>query len=299
MQNNLSEGSVTYGYNNIPWIVSNDPKDVFYMAADPIRRPLLTLKEELLLVLNTLYQKYGEEFHILYSGGADSEAVIEGCRIANLPHKIWILRDTTGVNREELVYARDYLLKTKSTNFEVLEFDFNKWVETKECRASVLEFNQRYASMMVQMYPFLTGLLNDKVVLMGHDPVMSFNEEFNTWGVTDTEYFYSRLRFFAQYSPKSCPGPYSYNTEILHCWLSDPVWEAYCQPGKSGMPTNNDSDTKAEFWYRNLGLTKRKRIDWTHKVAPWINYTDTNSRMFWADRKVWLAEHIPERFRKA
>lgn len=287
----FGDGSARLGYSGVPWSFRASPSDVFYIEVDPVRRHDFSLGAEALDAARAMSDCFpGEEFHVYYSGGSDSEAILEAFRLVKAPVKAIVVEDSEGMNRSELLYAKQYFDTTKFDNFEIVTFDFMDWFKSQEAKALGDEIQTPFSMQTLLCRPTLERY-RDKPITIGHlPPVIVYRD--GRWWVTEPECFYSWWKFFLKYNLKGVPSFYWWSAELITSWLADSVWQNALRDGVKGEDSTN-SPLKVELMRKHFGVKPRQKVSWTENQLTW---NLPRSPYVQAARLVpyrkWLAQHL-------
>jgi hypothetical protein len=297
----FGDGSVRLGYNHKPWTFSSDPSDAFTLDVDRVRRPVKSPREELTRVLSEIQRKYGGDLHILYSGGYDSEAILDTCRVWNIPHRAIILQDTNLLNYVEMHHAKNYITKTGMTNYDVIRLDFNEM--TAKTQALAEECENAYPIVFLYADVWLNG--DRRIVLGGDEPYLRRVD--GAWHVAENEQAYAVFKMFDRHGVSGIPSPWYWDTEIYNSWIF--AWvkvlvdlsydRTYfdAQTTNSYTPieltTNVDDTLKTEFMRRYFPtIERRKKHRFGPLLKPYAKPNLVNRRVFSYPLTKWIPEHI-------
>lgn len=267
--------SVRYGYNGVPWAMSADARDAFFFDADAVERPLMAFGDEMVRAARDAMQIYhGEQIHVLYSGGLDSEAVLEAFLRAGARVVAHVLVDTKGSNFDELRHARAYLCKRQADVHEHL-LDFSAWMASDEALSLAEKSEQIFPSAMMPL----------KLAVEHPELVWFMGEEI---GVKDGaleihEYEYGLIKLMMRYGIRGHTGLVLWDTEVLHSWLADPIMREV-----SSTASSYDGKKKSRMMRVHLGLAPREKTHW--RIPPALPGIHRRQVRYKLER--WLDEHL-------
>lgn len=291
MLTHVGDGSWWCGYNGKPWTWSTSADDKFEMKVDPVRRPLMPLRDESIAAAKDIADRYqGEQIFVLNSGGLDSEATLHAFRQANIPVIAVTMVDTKGINAEEVEWAKRYYSRTGFDAVEYMHFDMNAFVMSKEVRALAEQSQTPYASSATYFAAYLECSRRG-VVIGGDDPGMYYQNK--EWYCYEEERCYSLLKFFMLHDIKGVPGLFWYNSEIRASWISDELFEKLLIPGRSRPEsyTSFDPYVKSMLFKKHFGLEPRRKVMWhLNGALVWKESRTSYLTRVWSElRATWLA----------
>ncbi len=253
-----TNGSVAIGYNKKPWTKSYNSSDEFYIEVKPVTEPLSSFKEEMKLNAKEIADTYhGEEIHVLYSGGMDSEAVLEAFRLANVPVKALVVRLPNGGNDEEIKWVGEYSSRTGFDNIEVIEFD-GCWVYTLDCFKAMDEAQTPHPSVVWPLAALKENYAN-KVFALGIGEV-EMQRKNGTWYLEENEEMgYGFYKAFKYFDLQGAAGFYTWSNRVILSWIKSSFWKNVNVP--------NSIDVKHWFYNYELGLTPRNKVNWYYKAG--------------------------------
>lgn len=261
----FTNGSFVYGYNKVPWSFSDSEKDRFYIEASPLSRPLKSLKQEYIEAAKQVGSYYhGEEIHLFYGGGIDSESMVEAFRLSGVPFKVICVIDKNGLNRHELEYAHKYFNQHEIDNKEFYEIDSFSWINSFECYELAREAQTTPIKLLWPYEPILNKY-SDRVILLGNgQPEVIFQD--GTFEISEEEYYYSHHKVFMNHSIKGTPSFLSWSNELFNCWL----FHIQKLLPKQSFKDFFSENCKSIFLEKELGLLPREKVQWHYKL-PNIN----------------------------
>jgi hypothetical protein len=275
----FGDGSVRWCYNGVPWVHSTSPSDIFSVDADKVRRPLLSLTEEVSSAVKDIQSTFhGEQIHILFSGGSDSEVVLRQFINADVPIKAIILHDQRGANWEELTYAKKVIDEYGDRlDYDILSFDFRDWINSSEAEYLANETQTTAKSVMPPFYALLC--YKDKVCLSGGIPELITQR--NKWYIMECEEFFGEYKLRMKYNIKGICDFWGWSTELYTSWVSQPIWE---------QKFNDFNIAKSYLYKASFGVESRYKIYWNPKL---IEATEASfRRRYIAPIKPWITQHV-------
>lgn len=259
----LNDGSVTLGYNDAPWTFSYRAEDVYTVDALPIRRPLMSLREELTLAAKQVAHKaQGRPIYVMFSGGADSEVILEAFRLADIAVTAVINEWEDGLNEHDTRAAKRYLDRVKLHQAKCFPINIRNWLASNEAReyakaAQTIELG--YTHLFKTMHENLrdgiciTGFEEPLVWRVDHDDGSS------TWEYHSHERHYSMYKFFYAFGQDAVPSFYQWSTELLNAYIYNDHWLGLFN-NQYNRSVWHAEMLKPGYMYKELGIIPRKKL---------------------------------------
>ena len=270
----LNDGTVHLGYNNQRLNFSFDASDVYTVSADPIRRKLGSFRDEMVRAAREITSSIGaKRIYVMYSGGIDSEAVVEAFRLANLPATAVCVRYSDDLNGHDMKHAQEYFDRTGYRDYRFIDFDVRKWLASSECRdfsREIQMIEQGYTSHL----KVALDELGDGVTIYCHEePTVWRLDDANTgarrWVFHSHERHYSVYKFFMKYGLTGVPSFFQWSTELLNSFMINPYWVALFN-GLYNPTVWNSEQLKYGFYASTLDLKARKKYTGYEKLISTI-----------------------------
>jgi len=259
----LNDGTIHLGYSEHPWAFSESNDDVYSFRADPVRRKLKTFRNEAIDAAIQIGQAFdGLPIYVLYSGGIDSEVVVEAFRLAKVPCVPVCIKFDDGRNMHELQYAFDYLSKHGMMNAKIIDFNIKEWLKSAEC----LELAGNVQSIELgytHLFKVALDHLGDGVTITGHEEPLVWAIDNpatseRSWVFHCHERHYSIHKFFLKYGRQGVPSFFQWSTELLNSFMHNDHW--------LGLFNNQYARTiwtteqlKYGFFGKEFGLSPRRK----------------------------------------
>lgn len=216
----FNNGSVQIGYNNVPWTFSNSPDDVFMHKCDPTTRPVQSFRLEAIQAAKEIREAFpGKTLYAMYSGGVDSEAMLEAFRLANVRVTVVLLEFTDGSNQHDLVWARKYLNRVKFTgDVKIIPFDIKSWIRSKECLDMAKDM-QTLELILTHLFKVAYDHLRDGIVMTGHEEPSLWIEPGIGWVWNKHEVHYGMHKYFIKEGLSGIPSFFQWSTELLAAFI--------------------------------------------------------------------------------
>ena len=99
----FNNGSLKIGYNDVPWTFRTGEHDRYMSFTSPTTRPIGSFREEAIIAVKEIRAAYaGKTLYVLYSGGIDSEAMLEAFRLAGIKITVVMIEFEDGLNSHDM-----------------------------------------------------------------------------------------------------------------------------------------------------------------------------------------------------
>lgn len=208
--------------------------DNFTVDIDPVTRPVKSYGEELILNSQEIYDNKDGKLYCMYSGGIDSELVMEVFLSQGMDITPVIVKLAPDYNHHDMSWAEQYCLK-KNIKPVIIDIDLENFIKTGE----IVDLAHRCETSAYQYLSTIKAALSvDGTLLTGQDePYIGLDPQDNKW------YYQEKLKWCAWaklYEDKVLTGTscfLSWSAETLLSFMSDPVISDLGNnrlPGKTG-----------------------------------------------------------------
>lgn len=267
----LNNGAVQVGYNGVPWTFSKSPDDAFFQTVAPVTRKPERFRAESIRAAQEIGEKFqGQPIFVFYSGGIDSEAVVESFRLAGVEFTVVVVVYEDGLNDHDVKNALKYLQAREMTNYLTLNFNILDWIKSE----AALDFAY---SLQTSEIGF-TGLLDlmrcflpkDACIVMGFDePYIWRTDSSNTWKYIRNERHYSLHKFFMLEGRSSVPSFFHWSAELLASFMLEPA--SLVLTNGLYNPTIHDwEQIKYSFYWNSHKLLQRKKYTGYEKIITQV-----------------------------
>jgi hypothetical protein len=157
-----------------------------------------------------IYSNKQGKFHILYSGGLDSEHTLAVFLHLGLDVTPVIIELNTGYNKHDIKYAFEFC-ESKKLKPVVIDIDFDNFVRSGQMLSIAKETKSSVYHRPATSYA--ASLLDGTVLLGDNEPYINLNVETNKWNYQIREDEYSITNYFNQKG--------IYGTTHFGCWTSE------------------------------------------------------------------------------
>ena len=194
--------------------------DTFNVDIDPVTRLPKTYCEELVLNAQEIYDNKEGELYCMYSGGIDSELVMEVFLSQGMKITPVIVKMNVGLNNHDLTWAEQYCNKKNITPI-IYNLDINKFIKSGE----ILKLAELTKTSAYQYLSSVKAALSlDGSVLTGQDePYIGLDQDSNTWYYEEKERWCAWARLYETNLLKGTSCFLSWSSETLLSFMLDPI----------------------------------------------------------------------------
>ena len=208
-------------------------KEQFAVEISGISRDPLSYGEELVLNAKELWDKKDGKLYCMYSGGIDSELLLEVFLSLGMDITPVITRLLPNYNSHDLKYAFEYC-KKKSIEPLIVDVDIEKFISSNE----ILDVSKIVGPTAYQILPIIkTAMSLDGTVLTGSNEPYFRPEQDGEWHYIEKEYLCVWTRLYNSNKLIGTPSFHSWTPETLLSFSIDPQIDDLCNkrlPGKQG-----------------------------------------------------------------
>lgn len=283
MSDNIINYDVFLGYNHRAWTFSSNIEDKFEIWSKRLTRRTNHFREELIQAATELTIKGYGPFYVLYSGGYDSEAILNAFFSAGLDAVPVMVRYSNGSNAEEFERGLSYLAEHEHSPI-VVDIDLQAWIHSSECR-EVAEKVQAADLATTAIYKAVLDLpqIHNGFLIMGlHEPAV-YAQDSNKgreWVILEEEKWYAHHKFLIAYGLKGLGAFIHYSPELYTSFLTNNAYKrVYANLYNPEMW--QVEWVKRELFTKELGLAPRAKRTGFEAIQG-----DTNKANY-----QWIQEH--------
>jgi hypothetical protein len=241
-----------------------------------------------LSVAEQVYQHRQGKLYLMYSGGVDSEYVLNIFLSLGIDIIPVIVKLNPGYNEHDVKYAFDFC-ESKKLKPIVIDLDFNDFVKSgkivdiaREYQIGAYQFPSTFHAM---------SQLDGTVITGNHGPPHLFlDKTTNTWHVDEIEPYHTVLKYFEKNKIHGCPFFLVYTAEQYLSFLEHPIMQNlanHAYPGKLG----NNSTKK--FVYNDISdfnLVDREKYTGYENIETSEIFQHPNLTIFDEFKKQWWGQ---------
>jgi hypothetical protein len=232
-----------------------------------------------------IYENKKGKIYVLYSGGLDSEYVLNTFLVLGIDVIPVIIKLNPNYNDHDVKYAFDFC-ESKKLNPLIIDIDFDHFVKSGKIVDLATEFKIG-AYQLPTTFSILENL--DGTIVMGSHgpPHLFYNKEKNKWFVDEYEPIHTVLDFFKSKNIHGCPFFLVYTAEQYLSFLLDPNTKKLVDnqfPGKLG-----NNSTKYLVYNNGSGfnLTNRQKYTGYENIESSEIFNHENLKFFTETGKQW------------
>jgi len=181
--------------------------DTFNVEIDPLPTKFDNHFIETCRAAEEIYSLKQGKFHILYSGGIDSEHTLSVFLHLGLDVTPVIIQLNSGYNQHDIKYAFEFC-ESKKLKPMVIDIDFDHFVKSGQMLSIARDIKSQVYHLSATAYA--TGLLDGTVIHGDIEPYIKLNTDDNKWYYCQYEYDYAKINYYKQKG--------IYGTTHFGCW---------------------------------------------------------------------------------
>jgi hypothetical protein len=255
MRKNLSSG-VYLGYNGISGAYRKHPEDKYQVWFDQPSTPWGNLRDESIKAARQIRAQTDQEICVLYSGGLDSEWVLESFRLANIPVTAVVIEYADSLNSHDMHWARRYLSR-HSTPHIIHPFDLKSWCSSDEMKQLARTVQTPELAYTAQMQTILNLRTPGRCFVTGYDePLIVANDtgEGRDWNLVYAEKHYSVPKFFHAFDIDGCSNWSRQNASLFASYVTQAQWRMLAANLYAPSWWNSElvKVQMYRYWFQNL-----------------------------------------------
>lgn len=236
-------------------------------------------------VAEKVYNCKQGKIYVMYSGGVDSEYVINLFLSLGIKITPVIVKLKPNYNYHDIKYAFDFC-ESKKLKPIIIDIDFDEFVTS----GRIIDMAQEYqigAYQFPSTFHALTKL--DGTIVMGNHgpPHMSKNLKTGEWFVDEIEPYFAVLKFFEKNKIFGAPFLLAHTPEQYLSFLKDPVMQALSKNHFEGKIGNNSIKWIVYNRLSNFNQTLRKKYTGYENIENSEIFNHPNLKIFEEFRNKW------------
>jgi hypothetical protein len=247
-----------FGYNGRWFNQRSRPEDEWGVAYGRSERPVGDWRTECIETARLIRSSTAQELWVLFSGGIDSEVVVQSFVFAQIPFKAAITCFDNDLNRQDVRYAIKFC-ETHQIPYRLLRLDIEKFFKSGQA----LEYADLTKCVQPQLLHTMWAMEQvDGYPILGSGEcfvVRAEAEEDKTahWEMFEKERIASWYRFLQLRNREGCAGFFQYTPEVMLAFLLDPAIRDLCANRFKGA--SNSMPIKAAIYRRYFLLEQRNK----------------------------------------
>jgi hypothetical protein len=253
-----------HGYSQQqPFALRENEKQIWSYQYGAVKRPVRSFQKECLqsaLEIKSLTQK---PIYVAYSGGIDSEVVMESFRLSGIPVIAAVMRFSEGLNQHDIEWAEKYCFQHKIPiqyfDYSPVEFYKSQWFFDIALKTSCY-----YPMLIFQMQ------LAEDIHHQGGFPVLGSAECYlekqanDSWVMYEREIYSSLYRFQVFKNLAGVMGFFQWSPELIYSYLMDKTLQDLVH---NKIPqARSTADIKFDIYSRYFALIKREKYYGWEKI---------------------------------
>jgi hypothetical protein len=262
-----------FGYDEEWFVDRKRPEDVWTVAYGRCTRPVLDWRAECIATARLIRESTNLDLWVLYSGGIDSEVVLQAFKFAGIPINAAITCFENDLNRHDVRLAVKFC-ETHAIPYKLLRLDIEKFVASGDAMAYAERTRcthpcfprTMWAMDQVDGYPILGSGECYLVKTNAEGVPSSWLEEDcarittpplppATWALSEKEQVAAWHRHLQVNNRSGCPGFFQYTPEVMVAFLRDPMVAQLCA---NQLAEHTDTMAIKAVVYRQHFLLERR-----------------------------------------
>jgi hypothetical protein len=261
-----------FGYDTDFFIPRKNPEQKWVVQYGPCTKIPLNFKEECIRTAQTIYRDAGsKKINLLFSGGSDSEVVLQSFALAEIPFSVSILRFENDLNIHDISYAiiacEKWCIPYKLIDLNLLSFwenNITKYADPTYCISPQL-ISTMWLVDQIEGFPVMGSgeCLLVKDYPADYIPGVSPYEH-SEWYLWEREKIAAWYRHFIVRGRSGCPGFFQYTPEIILSYLQDPFVQRLTNSQIAGKLSTESS--KLKIYQQHFELIDRPKYSGFERV---------------------------------
>jgi hypothetical protein len=254
------ENHFKFGYNHRAFCFRENANDQWWVHYGRCQRDPLNFRDECLATARLIASKSPKPPVIFFSGGIDSEVVLQSFVEAKLPFRLVTIRFNNGLNNHELEYVKGTCEKLKVAT-EFIDLDVpNFW------RQRLLEFADPVRSVSPQLLVMMWAMdqFENYPILGSGECVLRKEESSQIWSLHEKEKIAAWYRHLLLRKKNGCPGFFQFTPELILSYLQDKMIVDLIENDKNLLISNYS--IKLQFYQQHFELIPREKYTGFEKL---------------------------------
>ena len=263
---------------------SGSGKD-FKAEIDPPKNKDANFHTTCLEISEQVYQSRQGKLYLMYSGGVDSEYVLNLFLSLGIEIIPVIIKLKPHYNEHDVKYAFDFC-QSKNLKPIIIDLDFDNFVKSGQIVDIAREF--KIGAYQLPTTFSCLNQLDGSVVMGSHGPPhMTLDQKSNIWMVDEIEPLHTVLNYFEKNNIHGCPFFLVHTAEQYLSFLQHPIMQNLAEhkyPGKLG---NNSTKWLVYNDVSGFNLTPRQKYTGYENIEKSEIFQHTNLKCFEQFKKDW------------
>jgi hypothetical protein len=190
-------------------------------------KKILTFGLNLLAVKRAkeMFAESGTEIAVFYSGGIDSEFVVNAFKQAAVPFRVVFFEFESGLNKHDLEWVEKFRSLNPDIHFEKIDFNVLKFLNSDEAVDLGLRVRCEHPHLLPLM-KIVHEYRKAPVIIGAGEPFLIPHE--GVWCLKERESIAALNRFFDLEAIKGHPAFFQSSPELFFSYLLHPVFQRLC-----------------------------------------------------------------------
>jgi hypothetical protein len=237
-----------FGYNGAWFNERASEQDEWKVAYGRCRRPVLDWRNECLETARLIRANTTQDIVVLFSGGIDSEVVLQSFMFCRIPVRAAITRFRNDLNMQDVYYAVKFC-ETHSIPYVFLDLDVEKFFESGQA----LDYAAKVRCVQPQLLHTMWAMdqIDGYPVLGSGECYLERTSSGSEWAMLEKERIASWYRHLIVLDREGCAGFFQYNPENMYAFLVD---EEVAKSCRGEAPYSRDTSAIKALVYRKYFL---------------------------------------------
>lgn len=230
------------------------------------------------------------KIYILYSGGVDSEYVLNVFLSLKIDIVPVIIKLKPHYNEHDIKYAIDFC-ESKKLKPLIIDLDFDEFVKS----GKIIDIAEKYQIAAYQFPATFSALLQlDGTLVMGNHgpPHITKDPNSNIWFVDEIEPYFAVLKFFEDNKLYGMPFFLSHSSEQYFSFLSHPLMKAMANNHFKGKTGSNSIKWLVYNRLGNYDHIFRKKYTGYENIESNPIFNHPNLKIFEKYKTMWWGEYL-------
>lgn len=226
-ENLIHSNGVYVGYDNVPYARREDKAQTFQIWYDK-PEVIGSLREQSINAAKAVRELTDKEIVVLYSGGMDSEWVIESFVSAGIEVTPLIIEYAGGLNSHDINWAKRYLSRRNITNVIHEVLDLREWYASSQIKEIAYQTQTIELAYTTQFQSLIRNNNGSRFFITGYDePGMAADDSGaeRQWKLFYNERHYSVVKLFAEYGIPGAPNWGRFDSKLFASYVCQPQWQ--------------------------------------------------------------------------
>ena len=253
--------------------------DSFRFEVDPPKDRTIKFQDACISVANEVYSKKQGKLYLMYSGGVDSEYILELFLSLGMDVTPVIIRLKPNYNEHDIKYAIDFC-ESKKLKPIIYDIDYDNFVKS----GKIIEVGEssRCGAYQLPATFHAVSQLDGTIVMGSHGPthITKFKTPDGKWVVDELEQLHSVLHHFDNNKIYGCPFFLAHTAEQYYSFLMHPINRDLAENKYLGWQNNNFMKWKMFSELSGFNIPERPKFTGYENIENSDIYKHQNIQWF-------------------